>query len=280
LAARVRRSHFGLPVSAGPPQPRGDRETTPQYPELAEPVRLRQRSIALSIYVKKNNSFEQAEPISRECPHCGSHTQLIPLATPSFDALSRTRPRHAGVVFACAACNEPRFTRVAVRSFSPEQVVLSSNLVEVERSQERFQYGYLPTAVERLFTEALECYTANIFNAFGIMCRRAVQAAHNDTRAANRPHLYDLFQDVAELSEIDATTRHTLEVLLFTTELPEPEIGADEAAVLIEIIKDMFYQRYVRAAKLKAAMKMRRFFAGETTQKITPIAAHKRRESA
>jgi hypothetical protein len=43
------------------------------------------------------------------------------------------------------------------------------------------------------------------------------------------------------------------------------------AAILIEIVKDMFYECYVRRAKLKAAVQMRRYFAGETTQKVTPI---------
>lgn len=232
----------------------------------------------MSIYVKKNNSFEPPDEIARECPHCGAHAQLIPLATPSFDALTQSRPRHAGMVFRCAACNEPRFFRVAVRSFGPEEIVLSSNLVEVERTKERFQFGYMPSTVEPLFREALDCYTADLFNAFGTMSRRAVQAALNDTRANNRPHPYDLFKDVAELSEIDEQTSRTLETVLFTTETPEPDIGAEEAAALIEILKDIFYQCYVRTAKLKAAVKMRRYFAGETTQKITPIAV--RRESA
>lgn len=232
----------------------------------------------MSIYVKKNNSFEQAEELARECPHCGTHAQLVPLATPSFDALMQSRPRHAGVVFRCAACNEPRFARVAVRSFGPEQIVLSSNLHEVERAKERFQFGYLPVRVEPLFREALDCYTADLFNAFATMCRRAVQTALTDTRMTTRPQLFDLFKDVVEISEIDEETSGTLETLLFGAETPEPEIGAEEAAALIEILKDIFYQCYVRTAKLKAAVKMRRYFAGETTQKITPIAVH--RESA
>ena len=41
--------------------------------------------------------------------------------------------------------------------------------------------------------------------------------------------------------------------------------------MLVEAVKDLFYQSYVRTAKLKAAMKMRRFFAGESPAKITPI---------
>ena len=53
-------------------------------------------------------------------------------------------------------------------------------------------------------------------------------------------------------------------------------IGADEAAVLIEAIKDIFYQAYVRTAKLQAAMKMRRFFADEHARNVTPIGRGRR----
>ena len=225
----------------------------------------------MSIYVKNNNSFEQAEPVTRECPHCGASAPLLPLATPSYEALMQSKPRHAGVCFRCAACNEPRFARLAVRSFGPEHVVLSSNIVEIERPRERFQFGYLPGPVERFFREALDCYTADLYLAFAVMCRRAVQAAQAEVRPQTHPHLYDLFNDAVTLGEIDAETRAKLEAVLFASDRPEPEIGPEEAAALIEVAKDMLYQRYVRTAKLKAAVRMRRYFAGEITQKITPI---------
>jgi hypothetical protein len=219
----------------------------------------------VSIIVKNNNSFEQAEPVTRECPHCGANAQLVPIATPSYQALMQTRPRYAGICFRCAGCNEPRFARLAIRSFGPDQIVLSTNVVEIERPKERFQFGYLPAPVERLFREALDCYTADLYTAFAVMCRRVVQTALAEIQTHTRPHLYDLFKNAVALSEMDVET----------TGVPE------EAAALIEIVKDVFYQRYVRTAKLKAAIRMRRFFAGEITQKITPIGVNKRQtESA
>lgn len=231
----------------------------------------------MSIYVEKNNSFHQAETITRECPHCGAHAQLIPVATPSFEALKKARPRHTGIVFRCAACNETRFARVAVRRIDDDAIVLSSNAIEVERPKERFKFGYLPADVERLFREALECYTADCHNAFASMCNRTVRAARKNAQRHGNPHLYDLFKDVARLSEIDLATAQLLESVLFADDSDLPEIGADHAAVLIEIVKDMLYQCFVRTAKLKAAMKMRRYFAGEAAQKVTPIGAHPRR---
>jgi hypothetical protein len=232
--------------------------------------------VRVSLYVKNNNDFEQAEAVTRECPHCGASAQLIPVSTPSYEALMQSRPRHAGICFRCAACNEPRFARVAIRSFGPDRIELSSNVVDVERPRERFQFGYLPANVERLFRETLDCYTADLYMAFAVMCRRTIQAARVDVQGHERLQIHDLFKNAVALSEIDAQTAAALEAVLFGADEPELAPAPDEAAALIEIIKDVLYQRYVRNAKLKAAVRMRRYFAGEITQKITPIGVNKR----
>lgn len=229
----------------------------------------------MSIYVNKNNGFEQAEVITRECPHCGANAQLLPVAAPSYESLVETRPLHAGLVFRCAACNEPRFVRLAVRGYEPERVALSSSIIEVERARERFQFGYLPGDVEPLLREALDCYTANCYNAFALMSRRAVDCALDtlDANARQRGHAQLL--DVLRIADVNPAAAHALETLLFGDNGNPPEIGADEAAVLVEAVKDLFYQAYVRTAKLKAAVRMRRYFAGEA-DKVTPIARGRR----
>ncbi len=80
----------------------------------------------MAIYVNKSGGFEQAEPVARECPHCGAHAQLLPVAVPSFAELTRTEPKNVGLVFRCAACGEPRFVRAAVRSIGAERVELAA----------------------------------------------------------------------------------------------------------------------------------------------------------
>jgi hypothetical protein len=230
----------------------------------------------MALYVKNDNSLEQAETVARECPHCGAIAQLIPVSTPSYAALMQSRPRHAGICFCCAACNEPRFARVAVRSFGPDRIELSSNIVDIERPRERFQFGYLPENVERLLRESLDSYTADLFMAFAVMCRRTIQAARSDANGPDRLQVHDLFKEAVALSEVDAQAAAVLETLLFGVDEPELAPAAEEAAALIEIVKDVLYQRYVRDAKLKAAVRMRRYFAGETTQKITPIGVKSR----
>ncbi len=216
----------------------------------------------MAIYVKNNNDFESTEPIVRECPHCGALAPLVPIATPGFAELNAARPHHAGVAFRCAACNEPRFAKTAIRSYDRDRIVLSANLVEVERSKEHFQYNYLPEKTQRLLREGFGCYTADLYLAFAILCRRTIALAKEAAPDARGPSFEQLFDDAATLGELDPPTRTTLYAVLFGTG-PEPEIDADCAAVLIEIIKDMFQQRYVRTAKLKRAIKVRRYFAHE-----------------
>ena len=223
----------------------------------------------MAIYVNKNGGFDQAEPVARECPHCGALAQLLPVAVPSFAELARTQPKNVGLVFRCAACGEPRFVRAAVRSISAERVELAAHLVEIERPRERFQFGYLPASVEQLLRETLDCYTAGTHNAFASMCRRTVRAALTliDEDAARRWR--DTVADALRLAEIDAGTTDTIVEVLFGDQSEPPTIGPDQSAVLIEVVKDLFYQRYVRTMKLRAALKMRRFFASESN--VTPI---------
>jgi len=223
----------------------------------------------VAIYVNKSGGLEQAEPVARECPHCGAHAQLLPVAVPSFAELTRTQPKNVGLVFRCAACGEPRFVRATVRSIGAERVELAAHLVEVERPRERFQFGYLPASVEQLLRETLDCYTAGTLNAFASMCRRTVRTALTLAEEDAPQRWSDAVADVLRLAEIDPGTAATIMEVLFGEQREPPTIGADPSAVLIEVVKDLFYQRYVRTTKLRAALKMRRFFASESN--VTPI---------
>ena len=164
----------------------------------------------MSIYLNRDNRFESRDTLSRECPHCGAHAQLLPIATPDFDAILRTRPRQVGVAFACAVCKEPRFARLLVRAYTPERIELSSHLAEVERPREKFQYHYLPAGIETLFREALECYAAACHNAFASMCRRTVDAALTQLGQNAKLRWYELFKDVVRVGEIDESTAQVL----------------------------------------------------------------------
>jgi hypothetical protein len=233
----------------------------------------------VSIYVNKNKGFSLSAPITRECPHCGVHAQLLPTAAPSFEVLAKTRPKNAGLVFRCANCNEPRFLRAAVREIGSDGVELAPNVVEVERPRERFQFGYLPDKLAELLRETLDCYSLGAFNAFATMCRRTTRTALRSLDAAAKPRWQGSLSDVLRVCDVDAVTANTVETVLFGDGDDPPPITPDEAAVLVESMKDLFYQSYVRTAKLRAAMRMRRFFAEENAV-VTPIDRNGWRELA
>lgn len=234
----------------------------------------------MAIYVNKNNGFQLTEPLTRECPHCGTHAQLLPVASPSFELLAQTRPKHAGLVFRCAACNEPRFLRSSVRTIGAEHAELAPNPIEIERTRERFQYAYLPDGIEQLLRETLECYSVGAHNAFATMCRRTTRTALRTMDANAKQRWHDSTIDVLRVCEVDAVTAGTVEAVLFAADDDPPTVTPDEAAVLVEILKDLFYQSYVRTAKLRAAMKVRRFFAAEGAGRPAPVDRESWRELA
>lgn len=145
---------------------------------------------------------------------------------------------------------------------SDQPKVLRANLVGIEHGRESFPYGYLPDDLKRLLREAFGCYAADLLLAFAIVCRRAIQVSEAASPAAGTLSFERLYDDAAQLSGIEPATRAALHEILFGPG-QETDIDADLAAVLIEIVKDMFQQRYVRSAKLRRAIRMRRFFARE-----------------
>jgi hypothetical protein len=185
--------------------------------------------------------------------------------------LAQTRPKHAGLLFRCAACNEPRFLRAVVRAIGDERIELAPNPAEVERARERFQYAYLPDTVEQLLRETLDCYSLGAHNAFATMCRRTTRTALRTLEGTAKGRWQDTLHEVLRVCNVDAATTSTVDAVLFGDDVEPPPITPDEAAVLVEALKDLFYQSYVRTAKLRAAMRVRRFFAGESTGKVTPI---------
>lgn len=217
-------------------------------------------------YIDNENSYHQDAATVRECPHCGAHAQLIPVATPRYAVVAARRPRQVPLGFYCSACSAPRFARANVRGIDANRVELSSSFVEVERAKERFPATYLPEEMRHMFDEALACYSADIPNAFASMCRRTLQAAGSGS--ADGKVYRAAFGDIVRIGEIDEPTADTLARVLFETD-GLPPIDAGQAAVLIEIMKDILYQCHVRPAKFHAAMKMRRFFAEETHEKVT-----------
>ncbi|MCB1845469.1 MAG: hypothetical protein KDI09_21045, partial [Halioglobus sp.] len=166
----------------------------------------------------------------------------------------------------CDACNAPVFLRFAVKDYSDNSVELFQNFVELERPKERFPFSYLPKQTDVLFREALSCYTHNNFNAFASMCRRATACAFEAMGKDGKLRAFDEVLEAQRIAEIDDDAFAPIKKVLFGASSEEelPPLNRAQAGVLLEVMKDMFYQCFVRRGKLTRAIKVRRFFVQES----------------
>jgi hypothetical protein len=231
----------------------------------------------MSVFVDAQNRLhhEQERSLALSCPHCQAFSHITAVSVPQYSELVASRPSQVGVVYRCDACNSPIFVKYAVKMYLANRVELASNFVELERAKERFNFTYLPEEAEKLFREALACYSGGQFNAFASMCRRTTQAVFRHLGENGRLRIFEQVQEARELAEIDLDTFNNVKKVIFGSDGDQspslPELGASEAGVLLELMKDLLYQAYVRKGKLQQAMMVRRFFAEETLNNITPI---------
>ena len=209
---------------------------------------------------------EDDEQIGLECPYCGVYAHMSPQSVPHADDLLQERPKHVGLVFQCDACNAPVFLRFAVRGYSENRVELYRNFVELERPKERFAFSYLPKHTEVLFREALACYSANSFNAFASMCRRSATSAFIELGEGGKLRAFEEVMIAQNIAGIDDDTFGPIKGILFDSGEEEelPLLNHSQAGILLEVLKDMFYQCFVRRGKLTRAIKVRRFFVQES----------------
>jgi hypothetical protein len=209
------------------------------------------------------------------CPHCQAVAHITPSAVPRFEELQLYRPRQVGLVYLCDACHMPIFLRFTVRVYGATRIELSPQFTEVERAREKFSFTYVPEDVELLFREALTCFSQGAFNAFASMCRRTAQAMFADLGETGRLHLFDELNAVRDLADIAPGIFTKMRSVLFGAELDArttlPLLDGYEAGIVLEVVKDLLYEAYVRKGKLQQAIMVRRFFLDETGGPLTPL---------
>lgn len=209
----------------------------------------------------------EAQDLSLSCPHCQQRSHISLLAVPGFSELITQRPTLVGVVYSCDSCHAPVFVRYTARAYLTDRIDLGPHFQQVERARERFAFQYLPTLVESTFKEALACHAAEAYTAFALMCRRLVQAVHHDLGDAVRLRMFEQINDVREMLSLDESTFAMIKRALFGSDgrevLPGVTLTAWQAGVLLEVVKDLLNQSYVRKARLQQALLVRNFFTGE-----------------
>ena len=155
-----------------------------------------------------------------------------------------------------------------------------------EQKKEQYPLGYLPPKVRSLFREGLSCYRQDLQQAFAAMCRLTVQATIDDLGEGSNLTVFDQVEEVAELAGIDDFVYRDIRDVLFDTGNNSLHFtdGMDRetAVILLETVKEILHQAYIRRALLRKKLRMRRYFAAQTDQdaddilddpKIAPIKA-------
>ncbi len=82
--------------------------------------------------------------------------------------------------------------------------------------------------------------------------------------------MFDQLNEVRALVGIDPDTFQLLKAVIFGTPAdsrPEPPaLDANSAAVVLEVMKDLLYEAYVRRGRLQQALLMRKFLADQTAE--------------
>jgi len=160
--------------------------------------------------------------------------------------------------------------------YGTARIELAPQFTEVEKAREKFSFTYIPEQVEAMFREALVCFTHDAFNAFGSMCRRTAQAVFADLGEAGKLRLFDELNGLRELTDIAPDLFTTMRNVLFGAELDAhagvPPLDGYQAGIMLEVMKDLLYEAYVRKGRLQQAIKVRRFLLEETgSWKVTPL---------
>lgn len=220
----------------------------------------------MGMYITPQDELHvEYQGIALTCPHCQTMTHLTAVAAPKFEDLNHRKPKNIGVVFRCDACAEPVFLKFAIKAYNALRVELAANYAEVERARENFPLTYLPQEAEGLFKEALSCYAAGCFNAFAAMSRRTAQSLFRQLGERGKLELFDTLQEIRRLAELDDDTFSAIRAVLFGSDSDpwphQPDINAERAGILLEVMRDLLYQTFVRKARLLQAMTFRRFVA-------------------
>ncbi len=232
----------------------------------------------MAVYIDSSGRLhhDQESALALACPQCQVLAHITPVSVPDFNTIQKHKPAQVGIVYRCAACSAPVFLRFTVKLYAGSRVELAPGFTELERAREKFNFTYLSEDTEALLKETFACFTAGCYNAFASMCRRVAQRTFSDLGEAARLELYDELENVKRLAEIDDDTHETVRKVLFDFDDPGrgniPAIDGFRAGILLEVLKDLLYQAYVRRGRLQQAMMVRRYFAGEA-ENVTELSA-------
>jgi hypothetical protein len=215
--------------------------------------------------ILRSNANEQVmdKHFSLKCPHCQNATSITPLSPPSYSALARYKPNKIGIAYKCNSCEEPIFLKFEVFKYDigNNYISISDEFETVETSMEGFEYDFLTGSVKDDLREALLCYSIGAYNAFAAMCRRTIQSTASELGVKGKDKVQRQITELKDMAEIDDDTFTLLKQIMIDghdgSHPHLPSLSRERAAILLELIKDVVYQLFVRKAKVAKAAELR-----------------------
>ena len=106
------------------------------------------------------------------------------------------------------------------------------------------------------------------------MCRRAARSSYSAMGDSGKLRAFEDVMVAQDIAEIDDASFDPIKKVLFDPGDEEtlPILNRAQAGVLLEVLKDMFYQSFVRRGKLTRAIKVRRLFVRDGNGSLLPSA--------
>lgn len=199
---------------------------------------------------------------SIKCPHCNAFSNITAISIPRIEFVRRFNLKKVGISYRCNACNIPIFFRFDIIGIHENCITISDKYEEVERPTESFEFNYLPEELSNGFKEALTCFSNSCFNAFGSMCRRCVQSISTKLGAKGSDKVLRQLQDIKDMTDMDIETFDILKQIIIAGHNGAhphlPELSPERAKILLELMKDVLYQLFVRKAKIQESIELRK----------------------
>jgi hypothetical protein len=202
------------------------------------------------------------------CPHCNLGTTFS-LASEILNGpvLDREIRRFVASYF-CDICLEPIPTlwEIIITNFGADSRgayggYYFDNPKEILGVRGSFIFEHVPTQVSNEIREAIDCLSVSAYNAFAAMCRRAVQAICTDLGAGATTKIEKQIKETAQLAGLEPEWLDLMLQVMLTghdgAHPHLPEVTADRAAVLLQLLQDLTHELYTRPGKVREAAKLR-----------------------
>jgi hypothetical protein len=127
---------------------------------------------------------------------------------------------------------------------------------------EQFEFENLPHEIAKDFREAMACYSIGKLNAFVAMSRRTVLSVSTFLGAKGSDKVLDQLKELKEMAQIDDETFDLLKQVVVVghdgSHPHLPKLSPERAVVLLELLKDVHHQLFVRKSKIQAAIELRK----------------------